>query len=62
MVPFEKFRMVYFYSSIMRNIVALSSRRFPVKLTCFIDFGPASSFCCLLKSTAVNLYYFSKQE
>ena len=32
----------------MKNIVAHSALfRFPVKLICCVDFGSASSFCCL---------------
>ena len=37
------------------NIATLSSSRFPVKLSFSIAFGSGSSFCCLLKSIAINL-------
>ena len=49
MITCEKFRMLYFASSIIENIVELFSR-FRVKLICSISFGPASSACYLLKS------------
>ena len=42
----------------MKNIVLPSRPRFPVKLSCCIVFGSASSFCCLLKSAAVSLIIF----
>ena len=52
--PCEKFKMVSFTSSIMKNIVAFPSRsRFAVKLICCIVFGSTSSACCLLKSIAI---------
>ena len=55
-VPFEKSKMVSFASSIMKNIVALSSRsRFPVKLICFLALGSASNAYCLLNSAAIIL-------
>ena len=55
-VPFEKSKTFSFVSSIIKNIVSLSALfRFPVELICFIDFGSASCFCCLLKSVAVYL-------
>ena len=46
--------------SVMKNIVVLSSSRFPVKLICCIAFESASSACCLHKSIAIDLKYFSK--
>ena len=53
--------MIHFASSIMKNIFEPSAlSRFPVKLICCIDFGLTSSFCCLLKSIAINLCYFLK--
>ena len=46
----------------MKNIVAPSSVvRFSVKLICCVAFGSASNFCCLLRSIAIDLYYFSKE-
>ena len=40
----------------MKNIVKpFAQSRCPVKLICSIAFGSASSFCCLLKSVAINL-------
>ena len=40
----------------MTEIIVVQSRsRLTVKLISYIDFGSASSACCLLKSTAVNL-------
>ena len=55
-VSCEKSKMVYFASSIMKNIVASSSQsRFPVKLICCIAFGSASSAYYLLKFTAIIL-------
>ena len=53
MVPCNKSEMVPFASSVMKNVL-LSSSRFPVKLICCITSGSASSFCCLLKSIAIN--------
>ena len=52
----EKSKIVFFASSIMKNIVAFSSRsRFPVKLNCCIAFGSTSSAYYLLKSIAIIL-------
>ena len=60
-VPFEKSKTVSFASSIMKNIVESPTlSKFPVKLICWIAFGSASSFCCLLKSIAVHLQNFLK--
>ena len=60
-VPCEKSKMVSFASSIMKQIVAPSSRyRFPVKLICYIAFGSASAACCSIKSIAIILQYFQK--
>ena len=47
--------MVYFASSIMKNIVFCGWFRFAVKLICYIAFGSTSSACCLLKSVAIFL-------
>ena len=53
-VPYEKFKMVSFASSIMKNILAPAARsRFPVKLVCCIEFGSASGACCLFKSIVI---------
>ena len=55
-VPFKETRIISIASSIVKEILAPSSlSRFPVKLICSIDFGGASNFCYLLKSTAINL-------
>ena len=55
-VSCEKSKMVSFASSIMKNIVAPSSRySLPVKLICGIALGSASSVCCLLKYIAIIL-------
>ena len=41
----------------MKKIVVSSAlSRFPVKLICCIAFESASSFWCLLKSVAINMY------
>ena len=49
-VPFKKSKMVSFASSIIKGIVAPSSRsKFSIKLTYCIAFGSASIACCLLK-------------
>ena len=46
-------------SSIMNNIVVLPSRsRFPVKLTCSIAFGLASSACYLLRLQSLCSNYY----
>ena len=46
-VPCEKSKIVSFASSIMKQIVAPSSRsRFPVKWICCVAFGSASTGCC----------------
>ena len=45
-------------SSIMKNIVVFTFRsfsKFPVKLICCIDFGSASTACCLLKVIGIIL-------
>ena len=50
--PCEKSKMVSFASSIMKIIVVFASptwARYPVRLTCCVAFGSASSVCCLLK-------------
>ena len=55
-VPCEKSKMLFFASSIMRNIVVSPSQsRVAVKLICCIAFESASSACCLLKSIAIIL-------
>ena len=60
-IPFERSRMVYFASSVMKNIVISPARsRFPVKLIGSIAFRSASSACCLLKPVAVIIKYFLK--
>ena len=49
--------MVSFAYPIMKNITVFgfpSLSKFPVKLTCCIAFGSASSACYLLKSVAIN--------
>ena len=47
----------------MKNIVGFPPQsRFPVKLTCCIAFGSASSACSLLKAIAIVLSWFLKQE
>ena len=47
--PCEKSKMVSFASSKMKNIVAPAAQyRFSLKLNDCIDFGSASSVCCLL--------------
>ena len=57
MVPCEKSKMVSFVFSMIKNIVAPSSRiRFPVKLIYCIAFGSVSSACRLLKSTAIMFF------
>ena len=65
-VPCEKSKTVSLHSSIMKNIVVLtfifgSSAFclfiFPVRLTCCIVFGSASSACCLHKSIVIVLCY-----
>ena len=45
----EKSKMLYFGSSIRKDIAVFASpfrSRFPVKLICCIVFGSASSACC----------------
>ena len=55
MIPFEKLKCVVF-SSILKIIVVFPAcTRFPVKLTCCIDSGLASSACCLLKVIQITL-------
>ena len=49
----EKSKPVLFAFLTMRNIAAFYSE-FPVKLTCYIAFGSASSFCCSLKSFIIT--------
>ena len=55
----EKSKTVLFAFLLMRNIAAFSSG-FPVKWTCCIAFGSASSFCCLLNSFIITYYLFLK--
>ena len=50
----EESRIVSSVSSIMKSITDLFSN-LSIKFTCFIDFGSASSACCLLKSAAIGL-------
>ena len=53
-VPLEKYKMVSFTSSIMKNNNLLPlPRRLPVKLICCIAFGSASSACRLPKYVAI---------
>ena len=55
-VPFEKPKIVYFVSSMMKNIVFFPAHsRFPAHLICCIGFGSASSVCCLLRSIANSM-------
>ena len=55
-VLFEESKTVYFASSIMKKkCVFPSLSRLPVKLICCLAFGPASWFCCRLKSNAISL-------
>ena len=57
-VPSEKYKTVFFASSIIKNIAVFAigfQARFPVKLICYIAFGSTSSVCCFLKSIAINL-------
>ena len=59
-VYFEKSKTVSVASLIMKYIPALSALfSVPVKVS-YIAFGLASSFCCLLKSIAISLWYFLK--
>ena len=56
MADCEKSKMVSFASSIMKNIVVISSHsRFQVRLICCIAFSSAPSACCLLKPIAIIL-------
>ena len=55
MVLFEKFKIVSSASSIVKNIVTLSSSRFPVKLIHCIAFASASRFRYFAKSILINL-------
>ena len=54
-VPYEKSEMVYFTSSVNKNIAIFAYPWFPVKLISCITFGSASSACCLLKSIDIML-------
>ena len=52
----EKSKTVSFAYSTLKSIAEPSALyKFPVKLICCIAFASASSFCCLLKSVAINL-------
>ena len=53
-VPCEKSIIVFFVSSLMKNITDFFSK-LSIKFICFIAFGSASSACCLLKSVAIGL-------
>ena len=56
MVSCEKSKMVFFTSSIMKNIVITPGQfKFPVKLICCTALGSASSGYCLLKSIVMIL-------
>ena len=60
-IPCEKFKIVWFASSITKIIVVLFGwSRFLVILIYCIAFGSASSFICLLKSTAIKVKIFLK--
>ena len=55
-VPCEKSKILFFFSSIMKNTVAPAAQsKFPVKLICCIAFESASSASCLVKSIAIIL-------
>ena len=55
-IRYEKFKIVFFASWIMKNIVVFSAlNRFAIKLICCIAFRSASSACCLLKYKATIL-------
>ena len=56
-LPFEKIFRFFNNEKYCRTSALF---RFPVKLICFIAFGSASSFCCLLKSIAISLQYSLK--
>ena len=58
-VPFKKSKTVCFFSNGKHGWTFYFRSRYPVKL--IFAFGLASSFCCLLKSIAINLYYFLNQ-
>ena len=54
--PCEKYKIVCFTSSMMKNIFVFPSQsRLVVELICCIAFGSASSACCLLKFVAIIL-------
>ena len=53
----KKLKAVSSNFSIMKNIVALSSSGFPIKLTCYLKSGFSNSIC-LLKSIAISLQCF----
>ena len=59
----EKSKMLYFGSSIRKDIAVFASpfrSRFPVKLICCIVFGSASSACCFFKSYCCHFVYLLK--
>ena len=55
-VPCQKSRVVFFASSIIRDIFVFPAwSKFCMKLICWMGFGSASSFCCLFKSIKSKL-------
>ena len=58
-VPCEKSKIVYLTSLKMKTIHGLPAQsRFPAELICWIALGSVLSTCCLLKSSAINLYIY----
>ena len=56
MVPFEKFNLVSYNSTVIKKIVVFPfCSRFPVELSGCTAFGSESSACCLRKSIAISL-------
>ena len=50
MVLLQKFKVIFFIFSIMKNIITCPARfKFAVKLICSIDLESGFSACCLLK-------------
>ena len=59
-VPFEKCKIIFFASSITKNIVVFAIEfqvRFPVKLIYCIAFEAVSSACSFLKSVSIKLSF-----
>ena len=48
-----KIYIYFFVFPVMKSVVFPVLFRFPVKLICYINFGLASSSCCLPKSIAM---------